>query len=58
MTADFLARFGANDIKVPRATLIKIRAVLATTPTARWELAEERTALVDTIDFILNKEQP
>ena len=58
MTADeFLAYLQRNDPTAPAALLHRIRAVLHDSPTARWELPEERAALVDALDFIL-KEKP
>ena len=53
---DFIADLQRTDVPVPRATLTTVRAVLSTTPLARWEIAEQRTALVDSIDYLLAKD--
>ncbi len=51
----FLSSLDKNDIPVPISTIKSCRAVLASTPLARWEIAEQRTALVDALDYILKE---
>ena len=53
----FAADFDRHDIPVPISTIKSCRAVLASTPLARWEIAEQRTALVDALDYILAKQE-